>query len=105
MSARAPLALAPPPTDQATLVVVTTRELRAIVADELAKHRDTAAPPAVSEWLTADDAAAFLHLHPRTLARMAAAGEIGAAKIGRQARYRRADLEALFENRVQKGHR
>ena len=86
------------------LVLVTAGELRALVAEELAKlHAKAPAnlgTPA-SEWLTAEDAAAFMKLHPRTLARMAARGELAVAKIGRHARYRRSDLESFLERRAQ----
>jgi len=71
----------------------TLADIRAIVADELAR-RQPDAPTAAPEWLDADAAAAWLGLHPRTLARMAARGELPAAKVGRQARYRLRDLEA-----------
>ena len=90
------------------LVLVTAGELRALVAEELAKlHANAPAnqdAPA-SEWLTAEDAAAFMNLHPRTLARMARRGELAVAKIGRHARYRRSDLAAFLERRAQAGGR
>ncbi len=114
-SSRTPLA---PPTSEArsapeapspsALVLVTASELRAIVAEELKKLHErtpanTVVPP--SEWLTADDAAGFMQLHPRTLARMADRGDLAVSKIGRHARYRRADLQAFLERRAQTGRR
>jgi len=98
-------AAVPSPT---ALVLVTAGELRALVAEELAKLHATAPAnqgASASEWLTADDAAAFLKLHPRTLARMAARGELAVAKIGRHARYRRSDLDGFLERRARAGSR
>ena len=47
-----------------------------------------------SDPLTVDEAAAFLRVHPRTVLRLLARGELPGVKVGRQWRLWRADLEA-----------
>ena len=50
-------------------------------------------------WSTAE-AALYLQIHPRTLARMARHGEIPAFHIGKLWRFRHSDLDAWLENKV-----
>jgi molybdopterin-binding protein len=46
--------------------------------------------------LTAEEAAGLLHLHPRQVRRLARAGKLPAARIGRRWLFQRADLERLL---------
>jgi excisionase family DNA binding protein len=46
------------------------------------------------ELLTLAEAAAYLRVHPRTVARLLSTGELLGLKVGRQWRLRRADLDA-----------
>jgi excisionase family DNA binding protein len=48
--------------------------------------------------LTTEDVLAYLNVTPRTIYRLVRTGELPAIRIGRQWRFRRADLEA-FVNR------
>ncbi len=50
-------------------------------------------PPPI---LDVEEAAAFLRLRPRTLKQLAAAGTVPATKLGKQWRFRRGALDALF---------
>lgn len=108
---RAAVPPGPPPAndsaaDDHDLIVVSTRRLRAIVADELSKHRNAAPPqPPLPEYLTVEGAAELLSLHPRTVTKMAADGEIPSSRIGRRMRFLRSELAALLEARSQKARR
>lgn len=67
-------------------------EIRSAVAEALDSREREAA-----EWLTTEEAARILRLHPKTLGRMARTHEIPATKIGNVYRYRRADVDAYLE--------
>jgi excisionase family DNA binding protein len=47
---------------------------------------------AVEEVLTLEQAAALLHLHPRTVSALARAGKLPGRKVGKQWRFARARL-------------
>jgi len=49
---------------------------------------------AISEFLTTEEVIAFLRINTRTLYRLIRAGGFPAVRVGRQWRFRRADLEA-----------
>ena len=51
-----------------------------------------AAEPATEEVLTLEQAAALLHLHPRTVGALARAGKLPGRKVGKQWRFARARL-------------
>ena len=50
--------------------------------------------PASEEVLTLEQAAALLHLHPRTVSALARAGKLPGRKVGKQWRFARARLVA-----------
>jgi excisionase family DNA binding protein len=50
------------------------------------------AKPASEEVLTLEQAAALLHLHPRTVSALARAGKLPGRKVGKQWRFARARL-------------
>jgi molybdopterin-binding protein len=51
------------------------------------------------ETMTADQAAGFLQLHPKSVRALARAGKIPGARVGRRWLFRRDDLERLLESR------
>ena len=51
-------------------------------------------------FLTTEEGACYLRIHPRTLSRMARAGEIPGLQIGRQWRFRRSDLDAWVDSKI-----
>jgi excisionase family DNA binding protein len=53
----------------------------------------------VKPW-TAQEAADFLKIHPRTLTRMAVAGEIPAFRIGKHWRFVPQDVDTWMKSRV-----
>ncbi len=53
-----------------------------------------ATEPASEEVLTLEQAAALLHLHPRTVSALARAGKLPGRKVGKQWRFARARLVA-----------
>jgi excisionase family DNA binding protein len=53
--------------------------------------------PGTHELLTLEEAAAYLRVHPRTMARLLTERELPGLKVGRQWRIRRADLDAWVE--------
>ena len=57
----------------------------------------------LSPFLTTEEAASYLRIHPRTLARMARHGEIPGLQIGRQWRFRRGDLDAWVDSKISSG--
>ena len=57
----------------------------------------------LSPFLTTEEGASYLRIHPRTLARMARLGEIPGLQIGRQWRFRRADLDAWVDSKISSG--
>ena len=65
-------------------------------------HSDTSVPTLDEPLLTQKQAAALLVLHPRTLRKLTAEGQVRAVRpTGRRAiRYRRSDIEALVERRA-----
>ena len=54
--------------------------------------------PDLTACLTTEDVLAYLNVTPRTIYRLIRTGELPAIRIGRQWRFRRADLES-FVNR------
>ena len=52
-----------------------------------------------SEWLTTEEAAAYLNVAPRWLKRAIAERRITRYKLGRHNRFKRSDLDAYVENR------
>lgn len=56
-------------------------------------------PAAASPLLTIGDAAALLRVSTRTVRRLVAAGELDAARVGRQVRLGQADLAAYLRRR------
>jgi excisionase family DNA binding protein len=50
-----------------------------------------------NEWLTVEEASKFLKIHPRTLKRYIKSGRVKAYRLGRDLRFKRADLEAALE--------
>ena len=57
----------------------------------------------LSPFLTTEEGASYLRIHPRTLARKARLGDIPAFQIGRQWRFRRADLDAWVASKISSG--
>ena len=57
----------------------------------------------LSPFLTTEEGASYLRIHPRTLARMARDGEIPAFQIGRHWRFRRSDLDAWVDSKISSG--
>ena len=57
----------------------------------------------LSPFLTTEEGASYLRIHPRTLARMARLGEIPAFQIGRHWRFRRVDLDAWADSKISSG--
>ena len=76
---------------------LTVDELRAVIAEEVARvladRATTSAPP---DWLGPDAAAEIIGVIPRTLARMVQRKEIPASRVGRKLRFRRSDLDAYL---------
>jgi excisionase family DNA binding protein len=62
------------------------------------KPRAEAAPPIGEKLLTMREAAEVLQLNPRTVREYLRRGEIEGRLIGGRWRFRRADLDAFFEN-------
>jgi len=57
----------------------------------------------LSPFLTTEEAASYLRIHPRTLARKALLGQIPGLQIGRHWRFRRADLDAWADSKISSG--
>jgi excisionase family DNA binding protein len=55
-------------------------------------------PPIGERLLTLRDAAEILRLHPRTVREYVRRGEVKGRVIGGRWRFRRADLDAFFDN-------
>ncbi len=53
------------------------------------------------ELLDSEQAAALLKIHPKTLQRMARAGQIQAAQIGRLWRFRASQIDAWLKRRTE----
>lgn len=53
---------------------------------------DSSAEPKLSPFLTTEDVLGYLKVTPRTIYRLIRSGELPAVRIGRQWRFRRADL-------------
>lgn len=100
MSPRRHLTAVPAPSAPAPsgLVVLTVEQLTAVVREavraELGDRARDAEPP--SEWLDAEQAAAIVQVHARTMRNLAASGELPATRVGKQWRFRRADLDAYL---------
>jgi excisionase family DNA binding protein len=62
------------------------------------RKSDTAAKPIGERLLTLREAAEVLRLNPRTVREYVQLGEIEGRIIGGRWRFRRADLDAFFEN-------
>ena len=62
------------------------------------KQSRTEAPPIGERLLTLSEAAQVLSLNPRTVREYLSRGEIEGRIIGGRWRFRRADLDAFFEN-------
>lgn len=52
------------------------------------------------QLMTVEEVANYLKLNKQTVMRMAARGELPAAKVGRHWRFRRPDIEAYIERKV-----
>lgn len=79
------------------LVVLEVDELRALVVEAVREAlADRPAASIAAEWLDTEAGAALLGIHPRTLTKRAAAGEIPASRLGKLWRFRRSDLERLL---------
>jgi excisionase family DNA binding protein len=61
---------------------------------------DQAPTPGSHELLTAEDVRAYLRVNARTVYRLIRSGELPAARVGRQWRVSRSDLDAFLD-----GHR
>ncbi len=79
------------------VVTVTVEELEqlveAVVRRVVAERRPE---PGNDDWLDADGVAEMLHVHPRTIGKLAASGEIPSAHVGKLLRFRRGDLLAYL---------
>ena len=53
--------------------------------------------PGFQAFLTTEEVLAYLRITPRTIYRLIRSGELPALRIGRQWRFRRADLDAWIE--------
>lgn len=53
-----------------------------------------------NNWLTKQEAADFLQVHPKTLMRWVKVGGLKAYRIGRLVRFNKADLEAYLERQT-----
>lgn len=65
---------------------------------DLTLRQDTEPPPLGGRLLTLREAAEVLRLNPRTVREYVRRGEIQGRIIGKRWRFRRADLDAFFEN-------
>ena len=64
----------------------------------MTREKETAAQPIGEHLLTLREAAEVLRLNPRTVREYVQRGEIEGRIIGGRWRFRRADLDAFFEN-------
>ena len=82
------------------VIVITPDQLAAVVEAAVARaldERERAAPQPAADWLTVEQAAAFLGYRASYLRKR---HDIPVHKVGRKRRYRRAELEAfLLANR------
>jgi excisionase family DNA binding protein len=54
------------------------------------------------QYMTVEQVADYLQLHPQTVSRMAQRGELPAAKVGRHWRFRRDILDTFLEEEAAK---
>ena len=73
------------------------RRFRATIIEEAAQDVVASADPAGVDILAADQAAALLRLHPRTVTRLADEGELPGRKIGGSWRFSRSQLISWIE--------
>lgn len=59
---------------------------------------DITASIIVSHWLTVDDAAALVQLHPQTIRAAIAAGSLPASRVGRAVRIRRSAVDTWMDS-------
>ncbi|MCB0944264.1 MAG: helix-turn-helix domain-containing protein [Mycobacterium sp.] len=64
-------------------------------------HLDPGAPNHLAPCLTRTDVARYLRVSPRTVDRMREAGQLAYFKVGRQVRFRPADVLALCPGAVE----
>lgn len=101
MSPRRHLAPVPAPTPAPTpalVVHMTGEQLAELVRDAVRaelERRERDAGPA-SEWLDAEQAAGIVKVHPRTIRNLATNGALPGTRVGKQWRFRRADLDAYL---------
>jgi excisionase family DNA binding protein len=61
--------------------------------------------PAPRRWITVGEIASLLSLHPMSVRKMIARGEIGAVRIGRAVRVDLRELERQLEHQIQENRR
>lgn len=79
-----------------TARILSDADVRA-VAEEVVRLLRDQAPANDSGWLSAEDAAGIIGMHPKTVVRMARFKGLVGHQIGRAWRFRRADLDAWIE--------
>lgn len=89
--------------EPAKMILMTEGELRAIVRDSVgeavrAALGERAEPP--SEWMTLDQAAAYLSFHPNYVRRLSSLGKIPSHRLGKSYRFRRAELDECIAARA-----
>ena len=85
---------------QSSLASVTTRSRRNDKIDDLffgkQKGVQSEASDCIGEWLTSDEAAAFLKISPATLRNLTSTGKIPFYKFGRRNRYNKYELTRML---------
>lgn len=78
--------------DVVELERLVARAVDAGVRSALEQHRSDRG----EGWLGTAQVAELLHVHPRTVAKLAKAGALPSAKLGKLLRFRRTDVDALL---------
>lgn len=81
------------------LVVIDAEELDRRIEEAVRRALADRAPAEPAEWLDAKSTAAELGVSPRQIAKLAKAGALPHAKVGKLLRFRRADVEAYLAKR------
>lgn len=85
----------------ATVLVLTPEEVRDLVRVAVREELEARADPA-RDILTAEDVAALLSVHVKTVAKLVVRDGLPARRLGREYRFCRADVVAWLEQRAVK---
>ncbi len=77
---------------------LTVEQLKALIREAVRQELAGASEQQQSDVLLREEAAAILKIHPKTLTKYAEQKKIRASKIGRDWRFRRADVMAFLQN-------